>query len=290
MASEPSTHRRNLFEIDNARNLSRRELAETFIPTQSFWRLLSAKHQVVLGARGQGKTALAKMLSHDHLVLLSRSEQRAKSAVRSQAFIGIYLPTRLEWVGGLKNKPWLSEKEREEFFQWRLNVASCIAFAPVVKSCILTYVHGPVNQAKAERQLATELATDWLPDHQGSFSDLLSLRRHLEDADYHKQIQILRERAIGRLPSGELPIGLAFNMELFAPLRQGIKRLSRLLSLNENCSWILCLDEAEFLQEMDHRIINSHMRAYPDNLFIKMTTMPYCHYTLSTNLSSTLGS
>lgn len=288
MTSEPSTHRRNLFEVDNARNLSRHELADTFIPTQSFWRLLSAKHQVVLGARGQGKTALAKMLSHDHLVLLANHEPRAKSAVNSQEFIGIYLPTRLEWVGGLRNKPWLSEKEREEFFQWRLNVASCIAFVPVAKSCIQSYVSGPANQAKAERELALKLAGDWLPNDQSTFSDLLSLRRYLEDVDYHKQIQVLRERAMGEVPARESPIGIAFGMELFTPLRQAIKRLSRLLSLNENCSWLLCLDEAEFLEQMDHRIINSHMRAYPDNLFLKMTTMPYCHYTLATNVGAAL--
>jgi hypothetical protein len=48
MPNEPSPRRRNLFELDNARNLSRQELVETFIPTQSFWRLLSAKHNVVL--------------------------------------------------------------------------------------------------------------------------------------------------------------------------------------------------------------------------------------------------
>jgi hypothetical protein len=39
---------------------------------------------------------------------------------------------------------------------------------------------------------------------------------------------------------------------------------------------------------MDHRIINSHMRAYPENLFIKLTTMPYCHYTLATNIGKVL--
>ncbi len=288
MANESSTHRRNLFEVDNARNLSRYELAETFIPTQSFWRLLSASHQVVLGARGQGKTALAKMLSHDHLMLLAKTEPRARSAIRDQEFIGIYLPTRLEWVGGLKNKPWLNEREREEFFQWRLNVASCIAFVPVAKSCVLSYVDGVANQAKAERQLADELSRDWLPDEEATFRDLLSLRRHLEDADYHKQIQMLRKRAAGVLPDDESPVGIAFDMELFAPLRQAIKRLARLLSLAESCSWLLCMDEAEFLEEMDHRIINSHMRAYPENLFLKMTTMPYCHYTLATNVGAAL--
>lgn len=290
MPSEPSRHRRNLFEVDNARNLSRHELVETFIPTQSFWRLLSAKHHVVLGARGQGKTALAKMLSHDHLALMAqtRDEPRAQSAVRDQEFIGIYLPTRLEWVGGLKNKSWLNEREREELLQWRLNIASCIAFTPIATSCISTYIEGKAKQAQTERELAIQLSKDWIVESGSSFNDLLQLRRHLEDTDYRKQIQLLRERAVGSLPSGEPPVGLAFGIELFAPLRQGIRQLSRLLSINANCTWLLCLDEAEFLEEMDHRIINSHMRAYPDNLFIKLTTMPYCHYTLATNIGAAL--
>ena len=290
MECEPSKHRRNLFEVDNARNLSMQELVDTFIPTQSFWRLLSAKHHVVLGARGQGKTAIAKMLSHDHLALMAqtRDEPRARSAVRDQEFIGIYLPTRLEWVGGLKNKPWLNKREKEELFQWRLNIASCIAFTPIASSCIFTYVQGKAKQAQAERELAHQLSKDWIVDIELIFDDLLQLRRHLEDTDYRKQIQLLRERTMGQLPDGEIPEGLAFGIDLFSPLRQGIRQLSRLLSIKASCSWLLCLDEAEFLDETDHRIINSHMRAYPDNLFFKLTTMPYCHYTLATNIGADL--
>jgi hypothetical protein len=286
MPNESPRHRRNLFEVDNARNLSRQELVETFIPTQSFWRLLSAKHNVVLGARGQGKTALAKMLSHDHLALFAemRDEPRAKSAIRGQEFIGIYLPTRLEWVGGLKNKSWLNERQREELFQWRLNIASCIAFIATAASCISACVEGRAKQAQIERDLSNQLSKDWIIETQLIFDDLLQLRRHLEDTDYRKQLQLLRERATGGLPVGESPAGLAFGMELFVPLRQAIRQLSRLLSVNPDCTWLLCIDEAEFLEEMDHRVINSHMRAYPDNLFIKMATMPYCHYTLATNI------
>src|SRR5688572_26739899 len=91
--------RRNLFEVENARNLTRDEVVRTFVPPQAFWRLLSAKHHVLLGSRGSGKTAIAKMLSHDHL---SRWDApRAKAAIFSKAFVGMYVPTRLEWVGGL---------------------------------------------------------------------------------------------------------------------------------------------------------------------------------------------
>src|SRR6266404_3949606 len=199
MPNESTPHRRNLFEVDNARNLSRHELVETFIPTQSFWRLLSAKHNVVRGARGQGKTALAKMLSHDYLALLAakRDEPRAQSAIRDQEFIGVYLPTRLEWVGGLKNKTWLNERQSEELFQWRLNIASCIAFVPIASSCILTYVDGRAAQAKIERELTIQLTKHWLVEEPAVFGDLLQLRRYLEDTDYRKQIQLLRERAMG---------------------------------------------------------------------------------------------
>jgi hypothetical protein len=230
------------------------------------------------------------MISHDHLALMAhtRDEPRAKSAVLDQQFIGIYLPTRLEWVGGLNNKPWLNERERETFFQWRLNIASCIAFIPIASSCILTYIQGRAKQAQAERELSQQLSKDWLLELGPRFGDLLQLRRHLEDTDYRKQIQILRQRVAGSLPKGDMPEGVAFGIELFAPLRQGIKQLSRLLSINRNCAWLLCLDEAEFLNYTDHRIINSHMRAYPDNLFIKLTTMPYCHYTLATNIGADL--
>lgn len=288
MISKTSRYKRNLFEVDNARNLSIQELVDTFIPTQSFWRLLSAKHHIVLGARGQGKTALAKMLSHEHLALLGekKTEPRALSAIHDQEFIGIYLPTRLEWVGGLKNKPWLDEGERENFFQWRLNIASCIAFIPIAKSCISTYVEGAVKQAKAERALVSQLSKDWLADE--NFEELMQLRRYLEDTDYRKQIQILRERVLGYFPNDEMPEGIAFGIDLFSPLRQGMRRLSDLLSINKDCTWLLCLDEAEFLEKADHRIINSFMRAYPDKLFFKVTTMPYCHYTLSTNIGADL--
>src|SRR5215213_6270899 len=133
-----NTSRRDLFEIENARNLTRDELVATFIPTQSFWRLLSAKNHIVLGSRGSGKTALAKMISHDHLTRLQ--DQRAQNAIGAQPLVGIYVPTKLEWVGGLRNKPWQNEREKEEFFQWRLNLSTCLAFLVTLRNCLDTYI------------------------------------------------------------------------------------------------------------------------------------------------------
>lgn len=279
MSDEGSVHKRNLFEIENARNLNRWELVETFVPTQSFWRLLSAKHHVVLGARGSGKTALAKMLSHDHLAMLS--DARAQSAIREQQFIGVYVPTRLEWVGTLKNKPWQSETQKEQFFQWRLNISSCLALITTLESCIRSYCGDRGNQARVEVDLASQLAKAWVDDSQ--IDTLDALRRDLQRIEYDKHILIARSRATGtQFPSGAGP-GVAFESDLFVPLRRGINLATDILKLNRECTWLVCLDEAEFLEELHHRILNSHMRAYTDNVFFKLTTMPYCHYTLATN-------
>lgn len=271
-------HKRNLFEVDNARNLSKVELVKTFVPTQSFWRLLSAKHHIILGSRGSGKTALAKMLSHTHLALLK--DERARSAVKDQQFIGIYVPTHLEWVGGLKNKPWQSEQEQELLFQWRLNITTCMAFIPVVKSCIETYVPNKGQQARLEKDLSIELSKAWLNER---LYTLDRLYRSLSHVDLQKRMQLAQIIARKR-PSEEFPqVGVIFDTDLFYPLREAINSVSDILKLRRDCTWLVCLDEAEFLEELHHRILNSHMRAHSGNLFFKITTMPYSHHTLQTN-------
>jgi hypothetical protein len=287
MTTEPRPFRRDLFEIENARNLTRDELVSTFVPTKTFWRLISAKHHIVLGSRGSGKTALAKMLSHDHLSRLS-TEDRARHVVEAKSFVGIYVPTKLEWVGGLKNKPWQTEQEKEEFFQWRLNVATCLAFLITLRSCLDTYVPDPGIRARCELELANQLSLSW-SDDEYRCDTIRALQHYVEDVEHKKQQQLARVRATGRLRTNELPAGIALSIDLFAPLRRAIALTSRILGFPEDCVWLLCLDEAEFLDPIHHRILNSHLRAHSGNLFIKITTMPYAHHTLATNTGAALN-
>jgi ABC-type molybdenum transport system ATPase subunit/photorepair protein PhrA len=128
---------RNLFEVDNARYLTREDVVRTFVPTPSFWRLLSAKNHIVLGARGSGKTAILRMLSHDHLS--KWDDERANELIEAKGFIGIYVPTKVGWVGSLQTKPWESGEEKEQLFRWRLNVSSCTALIAAIESCLQRY-------------------------------------------------------------------------------------------------------------------------------------------------------
>jgi len=276
---------RNLFEIENARNLTRDEIVATFIPTQAFWRLLAPKNHIVLGARGSGKTVLAKMLSYDHLSHFRHPS--IESLVASRELMGMYVPTSIEWVGGLRNKPWQSDGEAEEFFQWRLNVSTCLAFLSTMSSCLENEFQDKSTRARIEDSLSKSLVTAWLdsdfPACQQSLCTLRELKKHLEAIEHRKQQQLARQRVLGSASPNEPPVGLSFGVDLFRPLRRAISIATDHLDLPSKTTWLLCLDEAEFLLPLHHRILNSHLRATSPDLVFKITTMPYFHHTLDTN-------
>ena len=284
MKTEETQFRRNLFEIENARNLTRDEIVATFVPTKSFHRLLSAKNHIVLGARGSGKTVLARMLSHDYL---SRCQDRvAREAVQAKAYLGLYVTTSIEWVGSLKNKPWQSEAEQEEFFQWRLNIAACRALLVSLKSCCDFYAPSPAASAMLEHDMSLVFSRDWSDGtHQSqTFRDL---RSYLDEVEHQRQLAVLRRRA---QVADERPMpGLEFETPLFSPLRRAIRKASDALGIPEEAAWLLCIDEAEFLEPLHQRVLNSHMRADSGNLNFKITTMPYAHQSLQTNTREPLS-
>lgn len=276
----PESKYRNLFEIENARDLTRQQMVDTFIESPDFKRLLSSKNHIVLGERGSGKTALAKMLSHDHLSLLQVNY--AQQAVQDKLFIGMYVSIKTEWVSGLRNKPWQDEREKEAFFQWRLNVATCLALLKTLRSCLDRYIRDLQQRVIVERELIKQISESWSEGSQ-LYATIVDLQRYLEDIEHIRQQQLARKRVTGRLREGEEFAGIPFDAELFEPLRRGITLATRALNLPEECKWLLCLDEAETLDTVHHRILNTYLRADSGNLVFKITTTPYSHYTQDTN-------
>ena len=280
---------RDLFEIENAINLTRNELVETFVPTQHFWRLLSAKNHVVLGSRGSGKTALAKMLSHSHLSKLK--DPKAQKAISTKSFIGIYVATTTEWVGGLKNKQWPNDEEKQLFFQWRLNISTCLSFLDTLKSCLLTYIENDKEMVMMERKLIKLISNAWSDDCV-TLTSISDLENHLKTLEYKKQIEITKNNIENGILSKESrTLGYTFNTDLFILLRRAIQLTSDILNLPENTIWLLCLDEAEFLEPQNLILINTYLRDHNENLYFKITTRPYYFNTLDTldNLPLNIG-
>lgn len=276
MGRNETFHDHDLFQVDNAKGLTRRNMVETFVPTDSFWRLLSSRNHLVLGSRGSGKTALARMVSHSHLSLFSASNKRARSIIESKSFIGIYSPTSLGWVGGLKNKPWFSEQEAELFFQWRLNLSTCQSFVDTLRSCLDTYIENKGERARVERAICADISSMW-SDKSIECSTTTELVKYLKQLEREKQTQTGRQRVFRDTQAPEQSVGPVFDTELLSPLRSAIDVVSEKLNFSDETSWLLCLDEAEFLEPIHQRILNSHLRAHSGNLFFNITTLPYAH-------------
>ncbi|ARI05606.1 hypothetical protein QK360_11320 [Pseudomonas aeruginosa] len=273
----------NPFENDNARNSTAEDLPRQFVWTKSFERLISPKNHIILGARGSGKTAIVKMLSHEYLARLKHP--KAVSLIRSRKFIGIYVPMRLSWVGGLKNKKWLSESEQENHFQWRLNISCCASYLATLRSCIDCYSSNPGERALTEREVAREIGLSWF--EKDEIYTIRELRSELADLEYRKLLEEQRAR-ISELTVTP-GIGYSFELGLFEPLKRAIDVTKRHIDFPSDAAWAVCLDEAEYLSKFHHVILNSHLRTFADGLVFKITTMPYKHYTLDTNTSVPLN-
>lgn len=286
---------KNVFEASNARDFTSNQLVNEFIWTDSFSEILySTKNQIVLGSRGSGKTALVKMLSHHNLRklacknvdLLDRQERRkieeANKIIQERKLIATYVPLKVEWVNSLENY----KESKDKYFIWSLNLATCSRLIETAKSCIDAYVEDEIDAVLIQRSICKSLSKLWvLPRLVNNFIELI---RDLETLEYEKNLMFNKESMGLELTTEEMSLGLAFHGNLFSPFTIATKKISEFLDIPNSCKWILCLDEAEFLSKEHHQILNTHMRSAND-IFFKITTMPYRHHTLSTTVDANVN-
>lgn len=270
------------FEVDNAKQLSVEKTVRFFVPPKNFSNLLTGKNHILLGSRGSGKTTWVRMLAHDHIVLAAQEEgdayNYAREALRRHV-IGIYVPTNIGFVGSLKNKPWQNEVGAEQFFQWRLNLHSCAALIPIIRSCIDHYISDPLQRQIAEMEVCTELSKTWSRS-ESSVTTLHALRLLLARIESERVDLMAKRRAESAAAEN---FGDYFDGELFHPIRYATEILSFNVDIPSEALWMICIDEAEYLTPAHHRILNTHLRTASGNLVFKIATMPFAHHTLETN-------
>ncbi|MFM5004719.1 hypothetical protein ACEUCH_10975 [Aeromonas hydrophila] len=263
---------KNVFEHSNARYMKSSELASEFIWTDSFQRLLNPTNHIILGARGSGKTVLVRMLSHENLASLKHPY--AQSIISKKTFIATYIPLRIEWVSGIKD----IDDSNLSLFKWCLNVSSCARFIDTIKSCINEYIESDIEKQITSVNISREISQIWFDK---KISSLDEITQEISRIEILKNISFNKMKLGVPLNDEEVIIGISFASELFQPLLTAINILSKYIKTDESTTWSVCLDEAEFLEEIHHKLLNTHMRSYSKIIF-KITTMPYRHYTLET--------
>ncbi|MDK9356132.1 hypothetical protein QQF54_19135 [Lelliottia sp. V106_10] len=274
----------SLFESSNARGLNTNQLANEFIWTESFEALFTSQNQVILGSRGSGKTALVKMLAHENLSKLAANYSKADELIKSKSFIATYVPLRVEWVNSLNNY----ESKKEEYFIWSLNLSLCARLLDTIRSCIDCYVEDEIEQLFLERDICLEISEIWFSNDKLVLNNLNRIRSELEKIEFKKNLAFNKEAMGVILSEEESRIGEAFHTTLFKPFEFATRIIKRKLSLEENNRWVVCIDEAEFLTKVHHKTLNTFMRSASDLVF-KITTMPYRHHTLDTDVEANIN-
>lgn len=258
----------NPFSDSQARNFSDTKVINEFYPTSKYWSLFNDQHEILLGTRGSGKTFLLKMMRYSMLKTIK--DQRAKQLAEEKVFLALYVPMYLEFVTHLTNLN-ASEKQQIQIFQFAFN---CLLSQSLITELIAILNEEPDKLVRVNTNLVLtkELNEIWFNDGSRDISDLFSLTTKLSKMFYNFDINACETSAI-------LPI---FGRQIGASLLAVKELVAYHLKLTEEPTWIICIDEAEFLTEQMQKCINSVFRSDSKRIALKVATLPYYHRTLET--------
>lgn len=268
----------NPFSDSQARNFSDTKVINEFCPISTYWSLFNDQHEILLGTRGSGKTILLKMMRYSMLKCIE--DPQAKQLADEKKYLALYVPMYLEFVTHLTCSD-ASEQEQIQLFQFAFN---CLLAQSLLTelSAMLNEEENKVERAKKNLSLAIDLNNMWFSDSNDDISDLFSLAIRLKKLFYNFDAKIDN---LNDVP----PV---FRRQIGASLLVVKEQIANRLGFTEEPTWIICIDEAEFLTEAMQKCINSVFRSDSKRIALKVATLPYYHKTLETleeNISVSSG-
>ncbi len=267
-------------ETNNARDMSPKKTVQTFVVTEDYVRLATPRNTIVLGSRGSGKTQLLRMLSYDLMCQLDRAH--FINLPDKNSLIGIYVAFSSFWAKDIKSKSWDSEEDYLYSFKWRVNLATCDSFLKCLKSILAENVEDEFDQVLKASDIAEKLYEAWFFSQDPRIDSLDKLRNKIARYDDERQAREQELLAQGKRSGEHAMAPTAFDTPLFSPVKTARDIVEQELPELDQPNWLICLDEADFLDIPYLRAINTCMRSRSERLFIKMSTLPFSHRTQET--------
>lgn len=258
----------NPFSDSQARNFSDTKLISEFCPISNYWSLFNDQHEVLLGTRGSGKTFLLKMMRYSMLKRIK--DPQAQQLAEKKEYIALYVPMYLEFVTHLTSAD-ASEEMQIQLFQFAFNCLLAQSLIVELKE-ILSEEADKMRWAKTNLDLSLALNSCWFNDDANDVSDLFSLSTKLSKLFYNFDTTT---GDISNIPS-------VFRRQMGASLLAVKELIAKHCGFDEEPTWIICIDEAEFLSDPLQRCINSVFRSDSRRIALKVATLPYYHRTLKT--------
>lgn len=257
----------NPFSDKMPRAFSDRKIYKEFYPISLFWTLFNDQHEILLGSRGSGKTFLLKMMRYSMLNKIDNP--RAVQIVNEKKYIAMYVPMRAEFISPITNSQ-LNDAEKLKRFQEGFNCLLCVSLICEIKS-LLEEISDFKLRISKQISLVSELEKLWFGESTG-IGELYELSDRVNE--YYAGID-------WDTPStSSYP---ALRKQICFPLMIARSVLTRVLDLDDkDPTWIVCVDEAEYLSDIMQRSINDFLRSDSNRVVMKVATLPYYHITFDT--------
>lgn len=258
----------NPFGDYQARNFSDEKVCSEFCPTSTFWSLFNAQHEILLGTRGSGKTFLLKMMRYSMLKHIE--DEKAKKIISDKCFFSLYVPMHLEFIASYVTTN-LSDEQQIELFK--------VAFNCLLAQSLLFEIQEFINSEyddnqkyKINIQLSNQINNMWFDGSQLSSNILSEISKKVNKVFYSLDNTSVINDA--KIPS-------VFKNHICSPLLIVKDIVESVLGFT-NSLWIICIDEAEFLNKNLLKCINSFFRSDTNGIAFKVATLPFYHNTLET--------
>ncbi len=257
----------NPFSDSQPRNFSDKKVLSEFYPISNYWSLFNDQHEILIGSRGSGKTFLLKMMRYS---LLKRvNDERAIRLIKEKKYIAVYIPMHLEFVAPFNNCS-LSSDEQIVLFQIAFNCFLAEALMTELRS-IIDDIEDKGERIYKQLKLVTKLYEMWFSE-KGDVCDFDMLSEKIQKIYYSMDWSTPNNKDVP-------PI---FKRQIGASLLAVKDIITNVLEFKEEPTWIVCVDEAEFLNETLQKCINNVFRSDSNRLTLKVATLPFYHTTLET--------
>jgi hypothetical protein len=263
------------FEAFNARFLSAREVASTFVPPPQYDSLLERNHSVLLGPRGSGKTTLLKMLQLRSLA--AWNHERAPEVRARLPFHSVFLGTDVLWGSQLESRTSvIADREktaqiRRTSFRLHLALAFLNSIEEAREPAIAAHPELARFAIKMDRDgeagLADSLASIWHAPP--ATRTLLGIRTTLQShlTDLLALVNRLRVDPACPLPDFA-------HLEPIASVVQAIDLVNRVIGDPER-RWAILCDELEIAPEIVRTELFATLRSITQPITFKFSFFPY---------------
>lgn len=247
------------------------KMRSEFVPTSFFWSLFSNQNEIVIGTRGSGKTILFRMMAYSMLRRLEN--ENAKRIVGEKQFFALYVPMEEDFVESITNRK-LSIEDQERWFVFATNCLMVKSFVSELKSLLEDY---PLEiRLDLEYELSNQIARMWNIEDRMRKTDLSELRFVVEN------IFVQQDRFYP--VSKDVPA--VFTNTVCGVIESVVDIVCNTLKLDHIPTWIICIDEAEYLKDHHIALLSRRMRSNIYHVVIKIADLPYYHSYSDKHISS----